>query len=97
MQCRAQMERITVDVLSHSPSLNEELKLANNYLLIVADNQLSKSIEVFPIRGQLTGYNCRTMITDSCHGGSLLFGVPLSLHSDQGCNFESILFSCRNL
>ena len=86
----APMERIAVDVLGPLP----ESESGNKYLLIVAD-YFSKWTEAFPVKDQEATTVAEILVREVISR----FGVPLSLHSDQGRNFESTVFSemCRLL
>ena len=77
------MERVAVDVLGHLPESEQE----NKYLLIVAD-YFTKWTEAFPIRDQEATTVAEIMVKEVVSR----YGVPLVLHSDQGCNFESTTF-----
>lgn len=59
----------------------------NRYILTVTDS-FTKWLEVYPIPDQ-TAETCAAKILDEYIGR---FGCPLSLHSDQGSNFESDIF-----
>ena len=86
----APMERVAVDVLGPLP----ESESGNKYLLIVAD-YFSKWTEAFPMGDQEATTVAEILVREVISR----FGVPLSLHSDQGRNFESTVFSemCRLL
>ena len=79
------MERIAIDVLGPLPVTGA----GNKYILIVAD-YFTKWVEAFPMANQ----EASTVREVVCR-----FGVPLLIHSDQGRNFESVLFAemCRLL
>ena len=73
------MERLTLDVLGPLPCTH----LGNKYILMVAD-YFSKWVEAFLMPNQ-----------EACTVAELLvkevvcrFGVPLLIHSDQGCNLN---------
>ena len=77
------MESLALDVLGPLPCT----RMGNNYILIVAD-YLSKWVEASPMPNQ-----------EACTVADLLvkevvcrFGVPVLIHSDQGCNFESAIY-----
>ena len=86
----ASMKRIAVDVLGPLPTSES----GNKYLLIVAD-YFSKWTGAFPIPHQEATKVAEVLVKEVVSR----FGVPLSLHSDQGRNFESAVFSemCRLL
>ena len=80
----APMERIAIDVLGPLPTSES----GNKYLLIVVD-YFSKWTEAFPMQNQEAIVVAEILVN----------GIPMSLHSDQGRNFESAVFSemCRLL
>jgi hypothetical protein len=80
----APIERITADVLGPLPTSD----LGNKYLLIVAD-YFTKWTEAFPLPHQEATKVAEVIVKEVVSR----FGVPLSLHSDQGRNFESAVFS----
>uniref|UniRef100_A0A8C6P488 Gypsy retrotransposon integrase-like protein 1 n=1 Tax=Nothobranchius furzeri TaxID=105023 RepID=A0A8C6P488_NOTFU len=76
-------ERIAVDILGPLP----ETRLRNKYIMVVGD-YFSKWTEAFPLPNQAAKTIARVLTEEwVCR-----FGVPRSLHSDQGRNFESKLF-----
>lgn len=83
-------ERVAVDILGPLPeTLNK-----NKYILIIGD-YFSKWTEAFPLHNQEAQSIARVLVEEwVCR-----YGVPRSLHSDQGRNFESGLFKelCRLL
>ncbi len=84
------MERVAVDVLGPLP----ETDAGNKYLLLAVD-YFSKWPEAFPLPNQ----EAQTVAEVLVHEMICRFGVPLQIHSDQGRNFESTVFSemCRLL
>ena len=78
------MERIAADVLGPLPTSDS----GNKYLLIVAD-YFTKWTEAFPLQHQEATKFAEVIVKEVVSR----FGVPLSLHSDQGRNFESAVFS----
>ena len=80
----APMERIAADVLGPLPTSDS----GNKYLLIVAD-YFTKWTEAFPMQHQEATKVAEIIVKEVVSR----FGVPLSLHSDQGRNFESAVFS----
>ena len=80
----APMERLALDILGPLPTSN----LGNKYILIVAD-YFSKWIEAFPMPNQEAHTVAELLVKEVvCR-----FGVPLLIHSDQGRNFESAVFT----
>ncbi|CAG2215708.1 unnamed protein product [Mytilus edulis] len=78
------MERIAVDILGELP------KTANNnkYILVIAD-YYTKWTESFPMENMEASTVANIIVTEIiCR-----FGVPTLIHSDQGRQFESELFS----
>jgi hypothetical protein len=79
----APFERIAMDVAGPFPTSDS----GNKYVLVVMD-YFSKWPEVYPIPNQET-----TTIADAVvHNWISRFGVPMEVHSDQGRNFESVVF-----
>ena len=75
---------------AHCLSLKQETK----YILIVAD-YFTKWVEAFPMANQEACTVAEILVREVvCR-----FGVPLLIHSDQGRNFEFVLFAemCRLL
>ena len=80
----APMEQLTLDVMGSLPLSSR----GNKYLLVVAD-YFTKWTEAFPLPNQETGTVAEALVNKVvCR-----FGVPLELHSDEGRNFESAVFS----
>ena len=77
------MERLAADLLGPLPISDS----GNKYLLIVAD-YFTKWTEVFPIQNQEANTVGEKIVKEVVSR----FGVPLSIHSDQGRNFESTVF-----
>ncbi len=78
------MERLAVDVMGPLP-MSES---GNRYIMLVAD-YFTKWPEAFALPNQETAAVVEALVKDVvCR-----FGVPLELHSDQGRNFESTIFS----
>ena len=78
------MERIAIDVLGPLP-LTE---LGNKYVVVIAD-YFTKWVEALPIPDQ----EARTIADVLVKEVICRFGVPQLIHSDQGRNFESVLFA----
>ena len=78
------MERLALDVLGPLPCT----RMGNKYILIVAD-YFSKWVEAFPMPNQEASTVADLLVKEVvCR-----FGVPLLIHSDQGRNFESAVFT----
>lgn len=78
----APMERIAADVLGPIPTSDS----GNKYLLM---DYFTKWTEAFPLPHQEAIKVAEVIVKEVVSR----FGAPLSLHSDQGCNFESAAFS----
>ena len=78
------MERLALDILGPLPVTD----LGNKYILIVAD-YFSKQVEAFPIPDQEAQTVASLLVKDVV----CWFGAPVLIHSDQGRNFESALFT----
>ena len=84
------MDRIATDILGELP-LSEN---GNKYILVVSD-YFSKWTESFPMPNMEAATVARIIVEEVVSR----FGVPSSIHSDQGRQYESELFSevCRVL
>lgn len=83
-------ERVALDILGPLP----ETPCKNKYILVIGD-YFSKWTEAFPLPNQEASTIAKVLTEEwVCR-----FGVPRSIHSDQGRNFESTLFRevCRLL
>ena len=79
----APMERLAIDVMGPLPISNKR----NRYVLVICD-YFTKWTESFAMPNQQAETVARILVDDViCR-----FGVPYSIHSDQGTNFESTLF-----
>ena len=77
------MERVAIDVLGPLPKTEG----GNEYILIAQD-YFTKWVEAFPLPNQQATTVAEVLVNQFfCR-----FGVPMELHSDQGRNFESIIF-----
>ena len=77
----APLEKIAIDGLPISEK-------GNNYLLIVAD-YFTKWVEAYPLENQRAEVMADVLVKEFISR----FGVPMQMHSDQGQNFESAVFS----
>jgi len=77
------MDRVHLDIAGPFPRSQS----GNRYLLVIMD-QFTKWVEIYPISDQTaeTTVKCLTEFV-------LRMGMPLQIHTDQGRNFESGLFS----
>ena len=79
----APFERIAMDILGPLP----RSRRGNRYILVIMD-YFTKWAEAFPLRNQEAETVARVLVEQFiCR-----YGVPISLHTDQGSNFESNLF-----
>ena len=78
------MERIAIDVLGPLPTT----EAGNKYILIIAD-YFTKWVEAYPMVNQEAWTVAELLV----HEFISRFGVPLLIHTDQGRNFESALFT----
>ena len=90
MRVGAPMDRLATDILGPFP-LTER---GNRYILVVTD-YFTNWVEIFPVPDQ-TAVTCAEKIL---HEVICRFGCPIDLHSDQGSNYESIIFAelCKML
>ena len=80
----APLERIAVDVLGPLPASSR----GNKYLLVIQD-YFTKWVEVYPLPNQEAVTVAEVLVQQFVSR----FGVPMVLHSDQGRNFESAVFT----
>lgn len=80
----APLERVAVDVLGPLPVSNS----GNKYILIVGD-YFTKWVEANALENQQAETVAEVIVNEFV----TRFGVPLQLHSDQGRNFESAVFT----
>ena len=90
MSVGAPLDRLATDYLGPFPVTPR----GNRYILTVTD-QFSKWVEIFPLPDQ-SAEKCAITILNEVISR---YGCPLSIHSDQGRNYESKLFQelCRML
>lgn len=79
----APFERIALDILGPLPLT----KQGHKYLLVIGDF-FSKWLDAIPLKNQ----EATTVPKKLEERIVSIFGVPLSIHSDQGSNFESDVF-----
>lgn len=78
------MERLAVDILGELPVTEH----GNKYILVVGD-YFTKWTECFPMPNMEASTVARLLVTEMISR----FGVPDKIHSDQGAQFESSLFT----
>ena len=77
------MERVAIDVLGPLPKTE-----SGNVHILIAQDYFTKWVEAFPIPNQQATTVAEVLVNQFfCR-----FGVPMELHSDQGRNFESVVF-----
>ena len=77
------LERVAIDIMGPLPQSNR----GNKYLVVVCD-YFTKWAEAFPVPN-IQAVTIATVLVD---GFFCRYGVPYSLHSDRGAQFESKLF-----
>ncbi|CAL9699311.1 unnamed protein product [Knipowitschia caucasica] len=82
-QVGAPMDRVHLDILGPFPVSSS----GNKYILVIID-QFTRWVEAFPVPDQGAETTARKLVYDFV----AKFGTPLELHTDQGRNFESLLF-----
>ena len=88
--CWATMERIALDIMGPLPQSNSD----NSYILVIGD-YFSKYTETYA----LPDHTAQTVARVVVEQWICRYGVPRIIHSDQGRDFESHLFTemCRLL
>ena len=84
MATGAPLDHLATDILGPFP---ESIR-GNKYVLAVTD-YFTKWVEIFPIPDQ-TAPTCAEIILNEVIAR---FGCPYNIHSDQGRNYESAIFS----
>ncbi len=77
------MERVAIDVLGPLP-----VSARGNKYIIVVIEYFTKWAEAYAVPNQTAGVTARWVVEEFC----CRFGPPVTLHSDQGRNFQSGLF-----
>jgi len=78
------MDRVGIDIIGPLPkSINN-----NKYILVIGDH-FTRWMEAYPLPNQ----QAESIAEKLVHKFISRFGTPLEIHSDQGRNFESSLFS----
>ena len=78
----APLERVAVDIMGPLPKTDNE----DEYLLVVGD-YFTKWAEAFPLKNHTAQTVADVMVEEFV----ARYGLPRSLHSDQGREFESLL------
>ena len=82
-QTGAPMERMALDILGPLP----ETEYGNKYILCIGD-YFTKWVEAIPLPDQEAKTVAEALISTICR-----IGIPRQIHTDQGRNFQSPLFS----
>ena len=77
------MDRIAVDVMGPMPLTKD----ANRYILVIGD-YFTRWMEAYSLPTQHAEVVAQKLVQEFISR----FGTPLEIHSDQGQNFESVLF-----
>ncbi len=77
------MDRVATDILGPFPQSDQ----GNRYVLLVGD-YFTRWVEAYPI----PNFTAETVASKIVYEFIARFGSPLELHSDQGQNYESVLF-----
>ena len=77
------MERIALDILGELPMTEE----GNKYIVVISD-YFTKWTESYPMKNMEASTVARILVNEVI----TRFGVPATIHSDQGSQFESALF-----
>uniref|UniRef100_A0AAR2LQ50 Gypsy retrotransposon integrase-like protein 1 n=1 Tax=Pygocentrus nattereri TaxID=42514 RepID=A0AAR2LQ50_PYGNA len=82
-QAGAPLDRVHLDILGPFPVSGS----GNRYILVIMD-QFTCWVEALPVPDQGAETTAKKLV----HEFVTRFGAPLELHTDQGSNFESLLF-----
>lgn len=77
------MDRVALDVIGPLP----KSKRGNRFILVIGDH-FTRWMEAFPLPDQQAEQVAEKLV----HEFISRFGTPLQIHTDQGRNFESIIF-----
>ncbi len=77
------LERIALDIMGPLPETED----GNQYVLVIGD-YFTKWVEAYPIPDQTVETVADKLVKEFC----FRYGFPLSIHSDQGRNFEAKVF-----
>ena len=77
------MERVAVDILGPLPTSRK----GNRFIIVIAD-YFTKWVEAYPVPNHTAEMVAETIVTNFF----TRFGLPVTIHSDQGRDFESKLF-----
>lgn len=79
------MDKIAIDIVGPLPMSNH----GNEYIMVVTD-YFTKWVEAYPLENHTAQAVADKLVTEFISR----FGVPNSIHTDQGREFESVLFGC---
>ena len=84
----AALEKLSIDVLGPLHLNWKQSQTKENGSVLVVMDYFQKWVEALAIPGQFATVIAHLLVTEVISR----FGVPLQIHTDQGHNFESVLF-----